>query len=331
VLADCAVRFGSSAGGPLRGLHAGVRGRLACRMLARRSCLSVPGSSPRMLAKASGLPADEVVIDLEDAVAPSAKDEARADVVNALADGRLGARTVAVRVNALDTSWGHRDIVALADGPAAGAVTSLVIPKVQAPEDIAWVARLLDGIGAGAMRLQALIETAAGLSRAGDIAQASPRLETLILGYADLRASLGRPAAAAELPDRWSFAQETVLLAARAAGLQAIDGPYLLVSDAAALQAWADHVRALGYDGKWAVHPSQLDVLNATFSPTAEEVERARAIVAALAVAEADAGRGAVMLDGEMIDEALRKQALHVVERARAADSPSAPAPRPSA
>ena len=146
-----------------------------------------------MLAKASALPADEVVIDLEDAVAASVKDEARADVVGALAGGRLGGRTVAVRINGLDTPWCHRDIVALADGPAAGAVTSLVIPKVRAPEDIAWVSRLLDVIGAGgrAIRLQALIETAAGLRRAGDIAQAGPRLEALILGYADLRASLG--------------------------------------------------------------------------------------------------------------------------------------------
>ena len=282
-----------------------------------------------MLAKASGLPTDEVVIDLEDAVATSAKDAARADVVDALAAGRLGGRMVAVRVNGLDTPWCHRDIVALADGPAAGAVTSLVIPKVQAPEDVVWVARLLDVIGAGAqaIRLQALIETAAGLRRAGDIAQADPRLESLILGYADLRASLGRPRRAEELPDSWSYAQETVLVSARAAGLQAIDGPHLLVGDAAGLQAWAAHVRALGYDGKWAIHPSQLATVNATFSPTAEEVERARAIVAVLAEAEADAGRGAVMLDGEMIDEALRKQALQVVERARAAESSSAPAP----
>ena len=302
-------------------------------MRARRSCLSVPGSSPGMLAKASGLPADEVVIDLEDAVAASAKDEARADVVSALAGGRLGGRTVAVRINGLDTPWCHRDIVALADGPAAGAVTSLVIPKVRAPEDIAWVARLLDVIGAGgrAIRLQALIETAAGLRRAGDIAQAGPRLEALILGYADLRASLGRPGGAEELPDRWSFAQETVLVAARAAGLQAIDGPHLLVGDTTGLRAWAAYVRALGYDGKWAIHPSQLDTLNATFSPTPEEVERARAVVAALAEAEADGGRGAVMLEGEMIDEALRKQALQVVARARAAELPSALARRAGA
>jgi citrate lyase subunit beta/citryl-CoA lyase len=298
-----------------------ARGRLACRMRARRSCLSVPGSSPRMLAKASGLPADEVVIDLEDAVAAPAKDDARASVVSFLASGQMEGRTVAVRVNGLDTPWCQRDIVALADGPAAGAVTTLVVPKVQAPEDIAWVARLLDMIGAGAraIRLQALIETAAGLGQAGCIGQAGPRLEALILGYADLRASLGRPASAEEPPDRWSFAQEAVLVAARAAGLQAIDGPHLRADDAAGLSAWASHARALGYDGKWAIHPSQLDTLNATFSPTPEEIERARGIISALEMAEADAGRGVVTLDGEMIDEALRKQALEVLARARAA------------
>jgi citrate lyase subunit beta/citryl-CoA lyase len=301
-------------------------------MRARRSCLSVPGSSPRMLAKARGLRADEVVVDLEDAVAASAKDEARAAVVSALAGGQLDGRTVAVRVNGLDTPWCQRDIVALADGPAAGAVTTLVVPKVQAPEDIVWVARLLDMIGAGAraIRLQALIETAAGLSRAGDIGQADPRLEALILGYADLRASLGRPASPDEPPDSWSFAQEAVLVAARAAGLQAIDGPHLRVDDAAGLLAWAAHARALGYDGKWAIHPSQLDVLNATFSPAPEEVERARSVISALEMAEADAGRGAVMVEGEMIDEALRKQALGVVARAHAAGMPSVP-PAPAA
>ena len=282
-----------------------------------------------MLAKARGLPADEVVIDLEDAVAASAKDEARAAVVSALASGQLDGRPVAVRVNGLDTPWCQRDIVALADGPAAGAVTTLVVPKVQAPEDIVWVARLLDMIGAGAraIRLQALIETAAGLSQAGDIAHEGPRLEALILGYADLRASLGRPASPEEPPDLWSFAQEAVLVAARAAGLQAIDGPHLRVDDAAGLSVWAAHVRALGYDGKWAIHPSQLDALNATFSPTPEEIERARSVISALEMAEADAGHGAAMLEGEMIDEALRKQALGVVARARAAGMPSGPAP----
>jgi len=281
-----------------------------------------------MLAKAARLPADEVVIDLEDAVAAAAKDQARTGVVDGLADGLLDGCTVAVRVNGLDTPWCHRDVLALADGRAAGAVSTLVVPKVQAPEDIAWVSRMLDGIGpaAGGIGLQALIETAEGLRRAGEIAQAGPRLEALIIGYADLRASLGRPADVAESPQSWSFAQETVLVAARAAGLEAIDGPHLRVDDADGLQAWAAHARALGYDGKWAIHPSQLETLNATFAPTPGEVERARSIVAALQAAEAQARRGAVTMDGEMIDEALRKQALHVLARAGAAGRADLPA-----
>jgi citrate lyase subunit beta/citryl-CoA lyase len=274
-----------------------------------------------MLAKASGLSADEIVIDLEDAVAAAAKDQARALVVQSLAAGQLDGRTVAVRVNGLDTPWCYRDVLALADGPAAGAVTTLIIPKVQAPEDIAWVERLLDMTGAGALEihLQALIETADGLRRAGDIARSGARLEALIIGYADLRASLGRPAHPDEPADRWSFAQETVLVAAKAAGLQAIDGPHLRVDDPVGLQAWAAHTRALGYDGKWAIHPSQLETLNATFAPTPEEIERAHGIVAALESAEVDGGRGAVALAGEMIDEALRKQAYEVMARAHAA------------
>jgi citrate lyase subunit beta/citryl-CoA lyase len=276
-----------------------------------------------MSAKAAGLRADEVVIDLEDAVAASAKDKARAAVVSALAGGQLDGRTVAVRVNGLDTPWCHPDIVALADGPAAGAVTSLGSRRCRHPRTSSgWRGCSTRWAPARAIRLDALIETAAGLRRAGDIGRAGPRLEALILGYADLRASLGRPADDQEPPDRWSFAQEAVLVAARAAGLQAIDGPHLRVGDAAGLQAWATHTRTLGYDGKWAIHPSRLDTLNATFSPTPEEVERARRVVAALQQAEADAGRGAVML----IDEAVRKQPLGVVARARAAELPGAPA-----
>ncbi len=285
-----------------------------------------------MLAKASGLAADEIVIDLEDAVAATAKDEARALVVEALSAGAMQGRNVAVRINGLDSPWCHRDIVALADGPAAAALHTLIIPKVQAPDDVDWVERLLDMIGAGAAEIgvQALIETAEGLRCAGEIAHAGTRLEALILGYADLRASLGRPANPGESAESWSFAQESVLVAAKAAGLQAIDGPHLRVDDPDGLRAWAAHVRALGFDGKWAIHPSQLETLNGTFAPTAAEIERAHGIVAALQDAEAGAGRGAVTLNGEMIDEALRKQAFEVMARAQAAGLAAASAPEPA-
>lgn len=275
-------------------------------MLARRSCLSVPGSSEKMLAKAAGLGADEVVLDLEDSVAPEAKETARSLVAGAL----RGGAPAAVRINGLDSAWWREDVDAV--GSLAG---SLVVPKVERPEDLERVARRLDALGepAGDTRLQALIETARGLRDVGDIAAASPRLDTLILGYLDLAASLGRPLRQDE-PGRWLHAQEALIVAARASGRQAIDGPHLAVGDEAGLRGAAEHARDLGYDGKWAIHPAQVPVLNAAFSPRPEELERAQAVLDALA--EADAG--VLAADGEMVDEASRKLALGVLARARA-------------
>jgi citrate lyase subunit beta/citryl-CoA lyase len=279
----------------------------------RRSCLSVPASSQRKLAKAAELTADEVVIDLEDAVAIGAKEEARAATVAAL-DGWTGPR-VAVRVNAPGTPWCHLDLAALGALPELPA--SIVVPKVEGPGDLAFVDRLLDGVEAGAgrarpVRVQALIETAAGLARVQEIAASSPRLDALILGYADLAASLG---GARDL-DAWLPAQHALLVAARANGLQAIDGPHLGVAADEAFHAAAARARDLGFDGKWAIHPSQVDALNHAFTPSEAEVQRARAVVDALERAERESGQGAVTLDGEMLDEAVRAAALRVLARA---------------
>jgi citrate lyase subunit beta/citryl-CoA lyase len=272
-----------------------------------------------MLEKAAGLGADEIVVDLEDSVAASAKEEARALVGDLLARDVLDGAAVALRVNAVESAWFVDDVGALA-GRAGQRIGSVVVPKVERPEDVARVAALLDSLGetAAHVRVQALVETAGGLLRAGAIAAASPRLDSLILGYADLAASLGRPPGT-ERPELWLHAQETVLVAARASGLQAIDGPYLAIRDADGLGKRAEQVRALGFDGKWAVHPEQLAAINAAFTPQAEEFDRASAIVAALERADEHDGRGAVELDGEMIDEASRKLALHTVARGRAA------------
>jgi citrate lyase subunit beta / citryl-CoA lyase len=282
----------------------------------RRSCLSVPGSSERKLAKAAELTADEVVIDLEDAVAVGAKDDARAATVAALSDWT--GPGVAVRVNGPGTPWCHLDLAAI--GALAELPASIVVPKVQSAGDLAFVDRLLDGVEAGAglhapLRVQALIETAAGLANVQEIAAASPRLDALILGYADLAASLG---GARDL-DAWLPAQHALLVAARANGVQAIDGPYLGVAPDAAFHAAAARARDLGFDGKWAIHPSQVDALNEAFTPREAEVQRARAIVAALERAERESGEGAVTLDGEMLDEAVRAAALRVLARADAA------------
>lgn len=272
-----------------------------------------------MLVKARTLSADEVVIDLEDAVAPAQKDDAREATLAALSEGGWQARSIAVRVNGTGTPWFERDVRELGER-GGDALDSLVVPKVERAGDLESLDRLLDGSEPGRdghpLGLQALIETAAGLARVNEIAAASPRLEALILGYADLAASLGRPPSARHDPDRWGFAMDAVLVAARAAGLQAIDGPHLQIADLDGLAAAAARARELGYDGKWALHPSQVGPVNEVFSPTAEELTRAEAILAALEGAEGGAGAGAVLLDGEMVDEASRKLALGVLARA---------------
>jgi citrate lyase subunit beta / citryl-CoA lyase len=272
-----------------------------------------------MLAKAATLSADEIVIDLEDAVAADAKDEARAALVDVLAGRALAGRAIAVRVNGLDTPWCERDVSAIAACPEAAA--SLVIPKVESPRDVERAEGLIQEAGGARLGLQVLLETAAGLQRAGEIAAASPLVEAVIIGYADLRASLGRPPAPGEAPAAWVWAQETVLVAARAAGVQAIDGPYLEIRDEAGLRAWAAHVRALGYDGKWAIHPAQLDVLNDIFAPTPEELSRANAIVEALDEAERAGRAGAAEVDGEMVDAAHLKLARQILARGGAAEA----------
>ena len=284
-------------------------------MVRRRACLVVPAAPAAKLAKGRGLEADEVVIDLEDAVVPAAKEAARAGVAAALAEG-FAAPSVAVRVNAIGTPWCHLDLAAIA--ASAREHVTVVLPKVEHPHDLGFADRLLAGAEAAAgraapVRLLALIETAAGLQAVGEIAGASARLDGLIVGYADLAASLGRPAGGG--PADWRFAQDAVLVAARAAGIQAIDGPHLGIRDDEPFRAEVAHARALGYDGKWAIHPAQLDALRAAFTPTEAELAEARATLAALDRAAAD-GAGAVAAGDRMLDEALAVAARRVLARA---------------
>lgn len=273
-----------------------------------------------MLEKAAGIAADEIVFDLEDAVAPAAKEGARKAVVTRLADWE-GA-TAAVRVNAPRTPWSHGDLVALAAVPA-GRLRSVVLPKVESAGDLEFIDRLLAGAEAAAggreqpLAVQALVETVTGLTRIEDIAAATAgRLEALILGYADLAASLGRGRETAADPRSWLVAQERLLGAARANGLQAIDGPFLGTAPDARFRAAAAHSAGLGFDGKWAIHPSQVEPLAEIFTPSAAEIERARAILDALERAESEGGAGAVALDGEMLDEALAAAARRILARA---------------
>ncbi len=273
-----------------------------------------------MLAKARTLPADEVVIDLEDAVVPDQKEEARATTVSALSEAGWRARSIAVRVNGTGTPWFERDVRELAEN-AGDALATIVVPKAESASGLEGVELLLERSEAAGGRsrplgLQALIETARGLVRVNEIAASSSRLEALIIGYADLAASLGRPPAGRHDPDRWAWTLDAVVVAARAAGIQAIDGPHLQIADLDGLRAAAARARELGYDGKWALHPSQVEPLIEIFSPTPDEIDAATAILSALEEAEGQGSAGAAMLDGEMVDEASRKLALQVLARA---------------
>src|SRR5438874_8272272 len=295
----------------------------------RRSCLSVPGSSPKMLAKAPSLPTDEVFMDLEDSVAPGAKEEARGNVVQALKEGDWTGKTVVVRVNGVYTKWCYRDVIHVVEN-AGDLVDCLMIPKVERASDVAFVAELLRQIEESTgldkrIGLEVQIETATGLASIHDIAHASERTETLIFGPADMSASLGLPAVTAGLPmpgypgDHWHFILMRILVAARNAGLQAIDGPYLVIKDLDGFRDMAVRARALGYDGKWALHPGQIDVLNDVFTPGQDEYDKAEAILEAYRHATEVEFRGAVMFGNEMIDEASRKMAEQVAARGRAA------------
>ena len=298
-------------------------------MRARRSCLSVPGSSPKMLTKAPTLPADMVFMDLEDSVAPLAKEEARGNVIDALKNNDWTGKTVVVRINSIDTQWAADDLKTIVE--AAGSYLDCVmVPKVQYAHEVHFVDHMLRMIETNVgldkrIGIEAQIETATGLRNVYDIAHASDRLETLIFGPADMSASLGLPTVTAGLPipgypgDHWHWVLETILVAARSAGLQAIDGPYLLIKDLDGFRDMAMRARGLGYDGKWALHPGQIDVLNEVFTPAQEEYDKAEAVLDAYKHATEIERKGAVMFGNEMIDEASRKMALQLAERGRAA------------
>jgi len=296
----------------------------------RRTCHAVPGSSERFLAKAPRLDADEEFLDLEDAVAPSAKEEARRLVIEALRGADFGPRTVVVRVNGTDTPHYYRDLIAVVE-QAGDRLDAVMLPKVRTPGDVEMTDKLLTqvelatGLEPGRIGIEAQIEDATGLIACEAIATASPRMETLIFGPGDYSAAVGIPvttigAAPAGYPgDHLNYVYSRLVVAARAAGIQAIDGPYAAVGDEAGLRERAALVRALGMDGKWTIHPAQIPVVNEAFTPGREEWERAEAMLAAYERASAGEARGAAMFDGEMIDEANRRMAERLASAGRAA------------
>ena len=285
----------------------------------RRTCLSVPGSSPKMIEKAKTLPADEVFLDLEDAVAPDAKAQARTQVAAALAGPGWAGQLRGVRVNDWTTPWTHADVIVLPKVTDASHVHALDLLLTQL--------ELTHGLPVGRIGVDAQIEDAKGQSNIREIA-AAPRVQALVLGPADLMASLNmRTLVVGEQPegydvgDAYHHVLMTILVAARAHGVAAIDGPYLKVHDVEAFRRVAGRSAALGYDGKWVLHPDQIAAGNEIFSPRQEEYDRAELILEAYQwhTSKAGGARGAVMLGVEMIDEASRKMALVIAGKGRAA------------
>jgi citrate lyase subunit beta/citryl-CoA lyase len=285
-----------------------------------------------MLDKAQGLGADQVFLDLEDAVAPLAKPEARKNIIAALNEGDWGGKTRAVRVNDLTTQWTVRDVVDVVEGAGAN-LDCVMLPKVQSAEHVAWLDLTLTqlerslGLEVGRIGIEAQIENAAGLVNVDAIAAASPRLETIIFGPADFMASINMRLLSVgglhpDYPgDPYHYILMRILMAARMHDLQAIDGPFLQVRDVDGFREVARRAAALGFDGKWVLHPGQIDAANEIFAPTQADYDHAELILDAYAYHTSDAGGrvGAAMLGDEMIDEASRKMALVIASQGRAA------------
>ena len=292
-----------------------------------RSMLYVPASRPDMIAKAARSEADAVCIDLEDAVAPDRKESSRANVVRALAELDFGPRTRIVRINGLDTEYAERDL-ADAIEPSCMAVDVLMLPKSRSAADLEYADRRLGEIEsrAGMTRkigMEAQVETAGGFVWLREIAASTPRLEALIFGMGDYAASMGMPLAnigeedahdAAYPGHRWHAVMHGIVAAARANGLRAIDGPFASFRDASGFERTCRIARALGYDGKQCIHPAQIAAANAAFSPGADEIAWARAVVSAYEKA-AEQGRGAVAVNGKMVDAANVRMAMTTLRR----------------
>ncbi len=286
-----------------------------------------------MLDKAKGLPADQVFMDIEDAVAPLAKPDARKNIVAALNEGGYDGKVRSVRVNDWTTEWTYLDVIEVVSGAGAN-LDCIMLPKVQGPEQIRALDMLLtqieksEGLDVGRIGIEAQIENAMGLTMVNEIAAASPRVETIIFGPADFMASInmkslvvGEQPPGYDVGDAYHYILMRILMAARAYDKQAIDGPYLQIKDLEGYNRVAERSAALGFDGKWVLHPDQIAAANEIFSPRQEDYDHAELILDAYEWYTSAAGgaRGAAMLGDEMIDEASRKMALVIAGKGRAA------------
>jgi len=299
-------------------------------MKPRRSTLSVPGHIEKMHVKASQRQVDVVMLDLEDSVPVQAKESARDQIIQSIHSLDWGETTLTFRINALDTPFGYRDLLEVveATGPHIDAV---VVPKVNHPGDIHFVSRMLDAIESAKglsnrIHIEAIIESAEGLEQVTQIAQASDRLISLVFGIVDYSASIGARLVSISghgekeeeiYPGhRWNFEMSRIVMAAKAHGMLAIDAPYGNFKDSKGLQRAAALACALGYDGKWAIHPDQIDIINQVFSPTKEDIDRAIKVLNAHKDAQ-NKGLGAVAVEGRMVDQATVRLAKQLFAQAK--------------
>ena len=294
------------------------------RQRLQRSELAVPGSNPGMFEKAANSPADYVFLDLEDAVSPGDKVLARKNIIQALhdIDWRSKAKTISVRINSIDTHYMYRDLVDLVE-QAGDQLDTILIPKVGVAADVYMVDAMLTQIEeskgfTNKIGIEALIETTLGMANVDAIATSSPRMEAMHFGVADYAASChARTTNIGGLNpdypgDQWHHGLSRMLVACRAYGLRPIDGPFGDFNDPDGYRLGAKRAAAMGYEGKWAIHPSQIELANEVYTPPADEVDRARCILIALDEAAAQ-GKGAAQLDGRMIDAASARMAQNVV------------------
>lgn len=291
----------------------------------RRSELAVPGNNEQMIAKAVGSSADLVFCDLEDAVPAPEKSRAREKVIRALNDLDWGPKARGVRVNGLEDPLGYEDIVELVEG-AGSHLDVIILPKATSVEEVRWVDRLLGYLESMTklerkIGLELLIEEVEGLINVEEMARSSARVEALVFGAGDLSASQGVRVTETLLPgdnypgDFWHYARCKTVVAARAAGITAVDSPHTNFNDLEGYRRECVRASALGFAGKWAIHPKQIDIANEVFSPTEEEIKNARAVLDAYERATAR-GMGAIQIDGVLIDEGIARIMRGIIEKA---------------
>jgi len=294
-------------------------------MRLRRSELSTPASNERMIEKAAASNADLVFLDLEDSVAPNEKEGARAKVIKGLTTLNWGKKTRAIRINDLETEYAYQDIISIVE-EVGEYLDILIIPKVKSARDVWWVDVLLSQIERRLKRprrigLEVLIEEVEAMIHVEEIARSSSRLEAIIFGPFDYAASQGVDSRVigGDLDtypgDLWHYARNKIVIAARAAGIDAVDGPYIDFKNPDGYRRECVRSETLGFVGKWAIHPTQIDIANNVFSPSQEEVDRARKLDTVYTEAQAR-GLGAVAFEGKMIDVAIIRNARNIIQKA---------------